>query len=132
MSEETKNMVAEFTLDDNTWIACHPTARTWENASSIARQWNGKFGDKTRIINEDTGEVGFVLPAKIAILETNFKVEALEKFPENANPYVHDSFHMGTRIGANCVVMMANHSNEKTEYLIIVNTETGERLRVNF
>lgn len=60
-----------------------------------------------------------------------FETKTLDPFPpHHGNPFHHDPYHMGTRIGENCVVMYKNHSNEKVPYLIVVNTETGERLKV--
>lgn len=54
----------------------------------------------------------------------------MPSFPANSNPFNHDQYHMGTKMGTNCVVMQENHANQECNYLIIVNTETGERIRV--
>ena len=51
-------------------------------------------------------------------------------FPPHANPYREDAYHMGVSIGKNVKVMMSNHDDEICRYLIIVNIETGERLRI--
>jgi len=56
--------------------------------------------------------------------------EEMPSFPPNSNPFNHDLFHMGTKLGNNCMIMHSNHTTEKCDYLIIVNTVTGERLRV--
>ena len=60
------------------------------------------------------------------------KIIELAGFPPNSNPFHHDAFNMGTRIASNVIVMHSTHSHEKAEYLIIVNTETGERTKITF
>lgn len=47
------------------------------------------------------------------------------------NPFRQDSYHMGTQLGTNAVAMFANFDKDNCEYLILVNTITGERLKVN-
>jgi hypothetical protein len=39
---------------------------------------------------------------------------------------------MGVRIGRNVMVMMPNHDSEECNYLIVVNTRTGERKKLTF
>ena len=46
------------------------------------------------------------------------------------NPFSEDLCHMGVTLGTNVVVMYPNHPLEEMKYLIIVNTNTGERMRV--
>lgn len=58
------------------------------------------------------------------------KIEQLTSFPPKDNPFHHDLYHMGQRMGTNVVVMFENHPTAKMDYLIVVNTETGERARV--
>lgn len=50
---------------------------------------------------------------------------------EPGNPFLSDIYHMGVRLGTNCMVMMANHDNTVCKYLIIVDTTTGERVRID-
>ena len=59
------------------------------------------------------------------------KVTNLEPFPPKSNPFQCDSFHMGVVIGTNCTVMMSNHEDKECAYLIVINTDTGERVRVD-
>lgn len=59
-------------------------------------------------------------------------VEKLDSFPPNENPFNHDAFHMGTKMGKDLMIMHANHTNEKCNYMIFINTKTGERFRVKF
>lgn len=59
------------------------------------------------------------------------KVTKLESFPPCANPFVHDAYNMSTAIGNNVVVMYDKHPSEHASYLIVVNKETGERLRID-
>ena len=60
------------------------------------------------------------------------KVKKADPFPPNTNPFLCDAFHMGTPIGSNVMVMMGNHSGERCPYLIVINVETGERVRIIF
>ena len=59
-------------------------------------------------------------------------VSPMESLPPNSNPFVHDLHRMGVRIGKNVMVMMANHDNAHCQHLVVVNTETGERIAVVF
>jgi hypothetical protein len=58
------------------------------------------------------------------------KVTELESFPPNANPFEHDAYNMGTSIGSNFCVMFDKHPSARADYLIVINKETGERLRI--
>lgn len=60
------------------------------------------------------------------------KLVPLTPFPADCNPFCHDAFHMGTRLGKDLMVMHANHDTEDCKYLIFVNTKTGERFRMEF
>lgn len=60
------------------------------------------------------------------------KIQVLKSFPPNSNPFHHDGYHMGTQLGSNVTVMHENHSDKFMRYLIIVNTETGDRIRIDF
>jgi hypothetical protein len=59
------------------------------------------------------------------------KIEAMESI-EKGNPYSSDFYHMGTTIGSNVTIMYGQHNHEKQPYIIIVDTETGKRIRVRF
>lgn len=59
------------------------------------------------------------------------KVFQLESIPAEANPFHHDAFHMGVKLGTNVMVMQANHATEECKYLIIINLETGTRHRIS-
>lgn len=56
----------------------------------------------------------------------------MDPIEPGTNPYLSDAFNMGMTLGTNVVVMFGNHQNEECKYLIVVNTETGERLRITF
>lgn len=60
----------------------------------------------------------------------DFELMKLESFPAGENPFLHDIFNMGTSIAKNVMIMHRTHDTEKADYFIIVNTETGERLKV--
>lgn len=57
-------------------------------------------------------------------------ITLLEQFPPG-NPFCHDLFRMGSVIGTNCVVMYKEHTSKKQPYIIVCNTETGERVQIN-
>ena len=60
------------------------------------------------------------------------KVKELESFPPNENPFLHDAYHMGVRIGNNVMVMMENHDDQECKYMIVVDKTTGKRLQIDF
>lgn len=64
------------------------------------------------------------------IIINGFGVKSLESFPENCNPFNHDSYLMGTTIGKNLTVMYENHPDNSCKYLVLVNTKTGERIKI--
>lgn len=59
-----------------------------------------------------------------------FTTEELPPFPPNSNPFHHDAYHMGDYIAKNVAIMFATHPSERATYIIIINRETGERLKV--
>jgi len=61
---------------------------------------------------------------------TGFEMVPMEPIPAGENPYDHDHFNMGARIGSNLTVMFACFETQKCGYLTLVNTETGERVRI--
>lgn len=58
--------------------------------------------------------------------------DELPPFPPNENPFRHDSYRMGTIIGKNVTVMFTNHSGEQCTHLVIIDTTTGERVKISF
>jgi len=48
------------------------------------------------------------------------------------NAFRQDSYNMGTNIGRNVTIMYDAHDDDTTEYIIIVNRMTGERIKVEF
>jgi len=46
------------------------------------------------------------------------------------NPFLSDLSNMGTQIGKNVTVMHWNHVTERQKWIIVVNMETGERLKI--
>ena len=69
---------------------------------------------------------------KHELTNTSIKTAELSAFPENANPYAHDAYHMGQSIGSNAHIMLPNHNSEYCPYVIVINTVTGERIKVLF
>lgn len=60
-----------------------------------------------------------------------FEISKMDSIPAGENPFWHDHFNMGEMIGTNITIMFPCHQTEYCSYLIIVNTDTGERIRVN-
>ena len=58
-------------------------------------------------------------------------ISKLESFPPG-NPFLHDCFNMGQRMGENLTVMFSNHDSEPCKHLIFCNEKTGERFCVEF
>ena len=58
--------------------------------------------------------------------------QGLLPFPEKSNPFEHDIYHMGTKIGNNVMIMYDVHNDKKAEYIIIVDIETGKRAKIIF
>lgn len=54
-----------------------------------------------------------------------------ESFPPG-NPFLYDGYRMGTRLGANVIAMYEKFDNDVQPYIIICNTDTGERIRLRF
>jgi len=55
--------------------------------------------------------------------------ENLKAFPPKANPFNHDSYHMGQSFGKNHMLMFPNHASEELKYFILIDTSTGKRIR---
>lgn len=56
----------------------------------------------------------------------------LKPFPPNENPFNHDLFNMGTKMGKDLMIMHANHDTEDCKYIVLINTKTGERVKIEF
>jgi len=58
-------------------------------------------------------------------------ISIINSFPVG-NPFDHDSLHMGTEIGTNVMIMHKRGNNQYQNYIIVCNTETGERMLIDF
>lgn len=58
------------------------------------------------------------------------RIETMKSIPAGDNPFCHDWYHQGVQVGDNVVVMFASNRDEKCRYLIIVDTDTGRRVKV--
>ncbi len=67
-----------------------------------------------------------------ASVRSVFKTKQLESFPVNENPFWHDSFHMGTYVAKNLLVMHRSHDSENAEYIILCHVPSGQRIKVSF
>lgn len=59
-----------------------------------------------------------------------FEISKMKSIPAGDNPFWHDGFNMGEIIGTNITIMFPCHQTEHCSYLIVVNTNTGERIRI--
>lgn len=59
------------------------------------------------------------------------KLTSLPPFPAGANPFNHDMSNMGTPMGKDLMLMHSNHATERCRFLILVDTATGERWRLD-
>jgi len=57
--------------------------------------------------------------------------EELTRYPPKTNPFIYDMYHMGIKVGKDHYFMMPNHYNETLKYFIIVNVNTGYRIKFN-
>ena len=48
------------------------------------------------------------------------------------NPFHQDAYHMGIQIGTNVTILTPNFDKEACKYFIIVDTKTGQQVRVTF
>ena len=69
------------------------------------------------------------------------KIETLKPFEMNAdelntdgtlNPFHQDISNMGTRLGSNVMIMHQNFDHQEAKWLTIIDTKTGERIRIDF
>jgi hypothetical protein len=59
-------------------------------------------------------------------------IQILEPIPEGQTPFGYDKYHMGKSIGTNAMMMYANYDDARCHYVILINTETGSRVRIEF
>ena len=59
-------------------------------------------------------------------------ISFLDKWPENCDPVQEDFGHIIVPMGSNISMLVENNIREKCRYIIVVNQETGERIRLNF
>jgi hypothetical protein len=59
------------------------------------------------------------------------KVETMDSIAPG-NPFLSDAENMGTTIGTNCTVMYRNFPDKECHYLIVIDTTTGQRIKITF
>ena len=67
---------------------------------------------------------------------TAIKVEEVESYPPNCNPFNQDLFHMGSQITGNWMAMYKEHiarkpEDDEAQYMYLINTKTGRRFRLD-
>ncbi len=55
-----------------------------------------------------------------------------ENYAVPLNPFHQDIYSMGTTLGTNVTVMYGNHTHTHQPYIIVVNLDTGERIKIAF
>ncbi len=60
------------------------------------------------------------------------EIEKLKDIPPGDNPFGHDQHLMGKTIATNLTVMFGTFPQQKASYIVIINTETGERIKIWF
>ena len=55
-----------------------------------------------------------------------------EKYKVGIDLMQQDTFHMGSRMGENVDLLFRTHSTEHMEYLIVVDTESGDSVTLEF
>ena len=102
---------------------------------------NSEFRTTRAFANEAGETVTEVAEPAEATESTKMSIEYLKPFAMNEeelntdgtlNPFHQDLSNMGTRLASNVVVMHQNHDHEHADWLILVNTKTGERIKINF
>jgi hypothetical protein len=48
------------------------------------------------------------------------------------NPFLLDHFYMGQSIGINQWIMFSKHETQKQDYIILIDSSTGERVKIHF
>ena len=64
------------------------------------------------------------------------QVTELDRFEKDEgqeflNPFLQDAFLMGTQIGKNVTIMYEKFDQEVQPYIIVINTKTGRRIRID-
>lgn len=60
------------------------------------------------------------------------RMEGIPVIDGKCYPFEVDLHNMGTPLGTNILIMHQNFPDQKAKYLIVVNRETGERVRLAF
>ncbi len=77
---------------------------------------------RSRIFNE------LKLDEKVTMMQV-----PMEDIPPQANPFRHDSFHMGDSLSRGWMIMHQGGCEGKAlGYIILINTNTGQRARIDF
>lgn len=61
----------------------------------------------------------------------SIKVEKMDKI-DPGNPFNTDQYRMGTDLGNNVTAMFQNFAKDRADYVIVINTVTGERVKIHF
>lgn len=60
------------------------------------------------------------------------RITRLNSFPAGSNPFHHDAYHMGTGVNSDIMIMHSNERDGATQYIIVVETKTGRRTKIEF
>lgn len=69
-----------------------------------------------------------------ADVDTGISISDLPRLPPGANPFHHDSYHMGSHLVRGWLAMHNGFDNPTSprplDYIILINTRTGRRLKL--
>lgn len=60
------------------------------------------------------------------------EITNLPSWKPNCNPMRENLTLMGNQVATNVFILTPAHRSERTSYIELINTETGERIKINF
>lgn len=110
-----RNSLVSLIAHAQQWLKEEVWHMTW-----LFRQWR-----EHRAATKAAKLKGFTLPT----------ARHLAPIPAGDNPFHHDAFHMGTTLVRGWMVMHTGFDRKENPldltYVILVNTRTGQRIRIN-
>lgn len=112
---------------------CHFCKHVWRPADVPT---NGVREIKTKGQNDKNPRPRYYETAKDfeeALANQQLRADQIKPFPPNCRDvWNHDAYHMhrSIDIGTNVALLLANHVSEPAKYIIVVNTDTGKRVKV--
>src|SRR5581483_8934669 len=98
--------------------------------SYLKKDLHGKIGKVVGSHENDGIQHGLLVDMIELANVSTMKLEVLPPIPAGESPFIHDAYHMGAQVASNVYIMHETHKTQKAKYIIVVNTETGERSRI--